>query len=86
MAYMITEDCIACGLCEPVCENRAISLASEGDVYVINPDLCTQCVGFYETSQCAETCPWEACVPDAAHPVRPEGFPKPFESGAPDAA
>jgi ferredoxin len=65
MAYMITEDCILCGACEPECPNEAIS---EGDItYVIDPDRCTQCVGFYDEPQCAAVCPVEAPVPDPSH-------------------
>jgi ferredoxin len=66
VAYMITEDCIACGACESECPNEAIS---EGDeIYVIDPGKCTECVGFYDESQCAAICPVDACVPDPAHP------------------
>ena len=44
MATYITEECINCGACEPECPNEAIS---EGeDIYVIDPKLCTECVGF----------------------------------------
>ena len=65
MAYKITEDCISCGACEPECPNQAIS---EGDpTYVINPDKCTECVGAYASSRCAEVCPVDACKPDSAH-------------------
>jgi len=59
MALMINEDCINCGACEPECPNEAIS---EGDpVYVINPDLCTECVGYYDEPQCISVCPVD-CV------------------------
>lgn len=62
MAFMITEDCIMCGACEAECPNEAIS---EGeDRYVIDPDRCTECVGFYDEQQCASVCPVDACVPD----------------------
>ncbi|HDN80841.1 MAG: 4Fe-4S ferredoxin [Chloroflexi bacterium] len=62
MAFMITEECIMCGACEPECPNEAIS---EGeDRYVIDPDRCTECVGFYDEQQCASVCPVEAAVPD----------------------
>ena len=65
MAYKITDDCISCGACEPECPNEAIS---EGEtVYVIDPAKCTECVGAHESSQCADVCPVDACVPDAAH-------------------
>jgi ferredoxin len=50
MATHITEECINCGACEPECPNEAIS---EGDdIYVIDPNLCTECVG---------------CLPDPKH-------------------
>lgn len=66
MAYLITSDCINCGACEPECPNGAIS---EGDpVYVINPDKCTQCIGHYESSRCAEVCPVDSCKADPKHP------------------
>jgi len=65
MAYYITDACISCGACEPECPNQAIR---EGDeIYVINPDRCTECVGAYKSSQCAAVCPVEACQPDPRH-------------------
>jgi ferredoxin len=65
MAYKIEDDCISCGACEPECPNSAIT---EGDpIYVIDPDRCTECVGSYESSRCAEVCPVEVCVPDPDH-------------------
>ena len=65
MAYKITPDCISCGACEPECPNAAIS---EGEnIYVINPDRCTECIGHFEASRCADVCPVEACVADPAH-------------------
>jgi ferredoxin len=55
MAYMITDDCIACGSCEDECPVEAIS---EGeDKYVIDANLCTDC------GACADQCPVEAIVP-----------------------
>lgn len=62
MATHITEECINCGACEPECPNEAIS---EGDdLYVIDPDLCTECVGFHGYEACQKVCPVECCVPD----------------------
>ncbi len=62
MATMITDECINCGACEPECPNEAIS---EGeDVYVIDPQLCTECVGFHGHEACQAVCPVECCVPD----------------------
>ncbi len=66
MAYMITDECINCGACEPECDkNLAIS---EGEtIYVIDPDKCTECAGNYPSPRCAEVCPVDCCVPDPAH-------------------
>jgi hypothetical protein len=62
MATMITSDCINCGACEPECPNNAIS---QGDpVYVIDPLLCTECVGFHDHEACAAVCPVDVCVTD----------------------
>ncbi len=62
MAYYITEDCISCGACEPECPNQAIT---EGDIiFIIDPDRCTECVGSFTSSRCAEVCPVDACQPD----------------------
>ena len=62
MATMITADCINCGACEPECPNSAIR---EGDTaYVINPNLCTECVGFYGAEMCQEVCPVACCLPN----------------------
>lgn len=60
MALMITDECINCDVCEPECPNGAIFEGEE--FYVINPALCTECVGHFETSQCVEVCPVE-CIP-----------------------
>lgn len=62
MAYKITEDCINCGACEPECPNQAISAGAER--YEIDPNKCTECVGYYDQPQCAAVCPTGACVPD----------------------
>jgi ferredoxin len=65
MALKITEDCISCGACEPECPNGAIS---EGDeIYKIDPNKCTECVGSHESSRCVEVCPVDACIHDPAH-------------------
>ncbi|NIT03898.1 4Fe-4S ferredoxin, partial [Candidatus Saccharibacteria bacterium] len=42
MAYLINDECTSCGICEAECPNEAIS---EGeDIFVIEPDRCTECV------------------------------------------
>jgi ferredoxin len=62
MAYMITEECINCGACEPECPNEAITAGDE--IYVIDANKCTECVGHFDESQCAAVCPVDCCVPD----------------------
>lgn len=62
MSTMITEECINCGVCEPECPNEAITEGEE--TFVINPSLCTECVGFHAKEQCAEVCPVDCCVAD----------------------
>lgn len=62
MALLINEDCINCGACEPECPNDAISPGE--DIYIIDPDLCSECVGAFDDPQCASVCPTDACVPD----------------------
>ncbi len=65
MSTYITSDCINCGACEPECPNEAIS---EGDeIYVIDPELCTECVGFHDQEACQAVCPVECCLPDPKH-------------------
>ncbi|MDE0492016.1 MULTISPECIES: YfhL family 4Fe-4S dicluster ferredoxin [Psychrobacter] len=60
MALLITDECINCDVCEPACPNEAIS---EGDdIYVIDPDLCTECVGHFDEPQCVVICPVD-CIP-----------------------
>ena len=60
MAHKITEDCIACGACEPECPVTAIT---EGDpLYVIDADKCIDCVGYHPESLCELVCPVAACV------------------------
>lgn len=60
MALMITEACINCDVCEPECPNGAISQGPE--IYRIDPDKCTECVGHFDTPQCVEVCPVN-CIP-----------------------
>ena len=62
MATTIIDDCINCGACEDECPNGAISMGEE--IFVIDPMLCTECVGHHGEQMCAAACPPEACVQD----------------------
>ncbi len=53
MAYVINDECIACGACAGGCPVDAIS---EGDKYTIDADKCIDC------GACADACPVGAPV------------------------
>ena len=54
MAYKITEECLACGVCMDECPSGSIS---EGDeIFKINPEGCDAC------GSCVDVCPNEAIV------------------------
>lgn len=62
MALFITDECINCDVCEPECPNEAIYMGPE--IYEINPELCTECVGHFDTQQCVDVCPVECIFVD----------------------
>ena len=47
-------------MCEPECPNDAISMGDE--IYEIDPDRCTECVGHYEAPTCQSVCPINNCI------------------------
>ena len=60
MALLITDECINCDVCEPECPNDAIYMGAE--IYEIDPNKCTECVGHFDEPQCVAICPVE-CIP-----------------------
>ena len=60
MALMITDECINCDVCEPECPNGAIYQGEE--IYEIDPNKCTECVGHFDEPQCQQVCPVD-CIP-----------------------
>lgn len=66
MALVITDECINCDVCEPECPNGAIFQGDE--IYEIDPNKCTECVGHYDLPQCVEVCPVD-CIPKDPHHV-----------------
>ena len=70
MSVKITDECISCGACEPVCPNMAIS---EGKyIFEIDPNLCTECIGFHDEPQCVSVCPVDCIPPDEDNVETPE--------------
>ena len=65
MSLKILETCINCDVCEPACPNKAITQGEE--IYIIHPDLCTECVGHFDEPQCVVVCPVECIEPDPNH-------------------
>jgi ferredoxin len=63
MALTITDECINCDVCAPVCPNQAITMGPQ--IYEIDPQRCTECVGHFEEPECVQLCP-VACIP--VHP------------------
>ena len=55
MALIITDECINCDVCEPECPNEAIYMGNE--IYEIDPNKCTECVGHFDEPQCVALCP-----------------------------
>lgn len=78
MALMINEECINCDVCEPECPNGALSQGE--DIYVIDPEKCTECVGHFDSPQCKEVCPVDCIVADPAHVESREQLRAKFES------
>ncbi len=69
MTLKITDECINCDVCEPVCPNTAIYQGES--IYEIDPTLCTECVGHYETPQCQLVCPVACILVDTSCPETP---------------
>ncbi|WP_347987944.1 YfhL family 4Fe-4S dicluster ferredoxin [Methylomonas sp. AM2-LC] len=62
MALLISDECINCDVCEPECPNGAISQGT--DIYIIAPELCTECIGHHDKPQCMEVCPVDCISQD----------------------
>jgi DNA-binding transcriptional regulator YiaG/NAD-dependent dihydropyrimidine dehydrogenase PreA subunit len=60
MSYSITNRCIQCDTCEPLCPTGAIKL--KNDQYWIDPKLCNNCENYPEP-QCVISCPVNSPVP-----------------------
>ena len=66
MSLLINDECINCDVCEPECPNSAIAQGDE--IYEIDPNLCTECVGHFDEPQCIEVCPVDCILKDPDNP------------------
>lgn len=64
MAYRITKECTACGICINLCVNRAVYV-NANDEYAIDPEQCTECVDLGRR-RCHLVCTVGAIQPDPA--------------------
>jgi len=62
MSLLINDECINCDVCEPECPNSAITQGDE--IYEIDPNLCTECVGHFDEPQCIDVCPVDCILVD----------------------
>ncbi len=81
LALLINEECIACGACEGECPNEAIT--SGDDIFLIDPDKCTECYGFYASQQCVDVCPVTCIVPSPEHQESKDQLAAKFQSDHP---
>ncbi len=77
MALLITDECINCDVCEPECPNEAIHPGEE--IYEIDPDRCTECVGHHDEPQCVAVCPVDCIIPDPDRRESPEELQAKYE-------
>ncbi|WP_409190662.1 4Fe-4S binding protein [Bradyrhizobium sp. RDM4] len=68
---IIVSQCTGCSACETQCPNLAI--CERAGVFLIDPEKCTECAGYFDEPQCVAVCPVDnTCVLDAALPRQQE--------------
>jgi ferredoxin len=72
MALKITDECINCDVCAPVCPNEAIYQGEA--IFEIKPMQCTECVGHFAEPQCVALCPVNCIVLDPQYSETPEAL------------
>ncbi len=79
MSVKITDICISCDACLDECPTESIVDNDENptgaDIYYVNPETCTECIGDNDAPACADACPTEGCIvwdvrEDQGNPVR----------------
>jgi len=77
MSLLINDECINCDVCEPECPNGAISQGDE--IYEIDPNLCTECVGHFDEPTCIEVCPVDCILVDPDNEESKEALQRKYE-------
>jgi len=66
MAVKITDICISCDACLDECPTESIVDNDENptgeDIYYVNAETCSECIGSNDSPACAEACPTEGCI------------------------
>jgi ferredoxin len=58
--FIVADECISCGDCEPDCPTDSIS---EGKgTFVIDASTCTECEGAFKKPKCVQLCPIDNCI------------------------
>jgi ferredoxin len=70
VAFKITDGCVSCWACEPLCPSQAIylPLSAAGLAkphFLIDAEKCTECAGDYADPQCSAICPVEGVILDS---------------------
>jgi ferredoxin len=60
---IVSSTCTGCSACEPVCPNAAIR--EKNGTFIIDPKLCTECDGHFDSPQCIAVCPVDGCIKQA---------------------
>lgn len=58
--YIVAEECISCGDCEPLCPTT--SIFEDKVVFKITKETCTECEGDFDEPKCVEVCPVPGCI------------------------
>ncbi|WP_104733134.1 YfhL family 4Fe-4S dicluster ferredoxin [Helicobacter felis] len=70
MSLLVSQECIACDACREECPTEAreecpTEAIDENDpIYNIDPDRCTECIGYSDEPNCVSVCPVDAIMPD----------------------
>jgi ferredoxin len=62
LALKIIDECISCDACVNECPVDAIT--PEDPIYIIDPNICCECIDYFDKPSCVPVCPVDAIVYD----------------------